>query len=170
MDKVICNASPLIYLAKADAITILKAVVGEVLIPSAVYDEVVVKGKELGQVDAFRVERAVKQGWIIVHKVAEMYAVEIPLHPGEVEVISLAKQIGVSTVLMDDLKARAACELAGLKPIGTVGILLMALRENYFDFDGFLRTLQDIVKSGLYLKEDVYLTAVREAIRMTAGK
>ena len=170
MDKVICNASPLIYLAKADAITILKAVVGEVLIPSAVYDEVVVKGKELGQVDAFRVERAVKQGWIIVHKVAEMYAVEIPLHPGEVEVISLAKQIGVSTVLMDDLKARTACELAGLEPIGTVGILLMALRENCFGFDGFLRTLQDIVRSGLYLKEDVYLAAVREAIRMTAGR
>ena len=170
MDKVVCNASPLIYLAKADAITILKAVVGEVVIPSAVYDEVVVKGKDLGQVDAFRVDRAVKQGWIVVQKVAEMYAVEIPLHPGEAEVISLAKQIGVSTVLMDDLKARTACELAGLKPIGTVGILLMALKKKYFDFDGFLKTLQDIVRSGLYLKEDVYLTAVREAMRMTAGK
>jgi predicted nucleic acid-binding protein len=168
MDRLISNATPLIYLAKANQLEILKTVVQQIIIPQSVYREVVVEGKNLGERDAYRVERAISQGWIIVQEAKDTYPVEIPIHPGEAEVISLAKEIGLKRVLVDDVKARVACQLAGLRPIGTVGIILMAVKDHKLSFDQFLTTLEDIVRSGFFLKEEIYLRAVQEAKRLSS--
>jgi len=85
------------------------------------------------------------------------------IHPGEAEVISLAKEKGIKVVLIDDAKARAASELAGLRPIGTLWLILKAVKNHLLNFDQFLSTLEDIVQSGFYLKEEVYLKVVRKA-------
>jgi len=167
MDKIVSNITPLIYLAKANQLGVLQAVVREVLIPQSVYREVVVEGKRLGEKDAYRVDKAVTQGWILVQEVKGIYAIEIPIHPGETEVISLAKEMGIERVLMDDVKARAASELAGIKPIGTLGIMLSAVKDGKLSFDEFLTTLGDVVRTGFYLREDVYLRAVQEAHRLS---
>ena len=163
MDKVVSNATPLIYLAKANQLGLLQAMVKQVFIPEAVYQEVVIEGKRLGEKDAYRVERAITQGWIMVQDVKVVYPVEISIHPGEVEVISLAKEKGIEAVLMDDAKARAASEIAGLRPIGTLWLILKAVKNQILNFDEFLSTLEDIIQSGFYLKEEVYLKAVRKA-------
>lgn len=169
IDRLISNATPLIYLAKADQLKILQNVIHLVLIPQSVYREVVVKGKNLGEKDAYRVDRAISQGWIIVQEVKDIYPVEIPIHPGEAEVISLAKEMGVERVLLDDVKARVACELAGLRPIGTLGIILRAVGDHKLSFDQFLTTLEHIVRSGFYLKEEIYLRAVQEAKKLSGS-
>jgi len=167
MDRLISNATPLIYLAKANHLGILRDMVRQIYIPQAVYEEVVVEGKRLGEKDAFRVDKAIEQGWIKVEQVIDIYPVKIPVHPGEVEVISLAKAMGIEWVLMDDAKARAASELTGLKPIGTLGILLRSIKDGKLSFDRFLRTLEEMVRSGFYLREDVYLKVVQEANRLS---
>ncbi len=168
MDRLVSNATPLIYLAKANRLSLLQTMVKETLIPEAVHREVVIEGKHLGEKDAFRVERAINQGWILVQSIKHIYHVEINIHPGEVEVVSLAKETGVETVLMDDAKARIASEMAGLKPKGTLWLILKAVKNQILNFDQFLSTLEDITQSGFYLKEEVYLKAVREA-RKLAG-
>ncbi len=99
----------------------------------------------------------------IFEELQEFYPNEIPIHPGEAEVISLAKEMSVEIVLIDDVKARTAGELVGLKPIGTLGILLKAIKDHKLNFEEFLTTIEDIVQSGFYLKEEVYLKAVRKA-------
>lgn len=167
IDKLISNATPLIYLAKADQLKALQTVIRQILIPQSVYREVVVEGKNLGEKDAYRVDRAISEGWIIVQEVKDIYPVEIPIHPGEAEVISLAKEMGVERVLLDDVKARVACELAGLRPIGTLGIILRAVGDHNLSFDQFLTTLEHIVRSGFYLKEEIYLRAVQEAKKLS---
>jgi len=140
MDKVVSNVTPLIYLAKANQLGLLQAMVKQVFIPEAVYQEVVIEGKRLGEKDAYRVERAITQGWIMVQDVKVVYPVEISIHPGEVEVISLAKEKGIEVVLMDDAKARAASEIAGLRPIGTLWLILKAVKNQILNFDEFLST------------------------------
>jgi len=40
---------------------------------------------------------------------------------------------------------------------------LKAVKNHLLNFDQFLSTLEDIVQSGFYLKEEVYLKAVRKA-------
>ena len=163
MDRVVSNATPLIYLAKANQLSLLQSMVKQVFITEAVYREVVIEGKRLGEKDAYRVERAIKQAWMIVQDIKIIYPVEITIHPGEAEVISLAKEKGIKVVLIDDAKARAASELAGLRPIGTLWLILKAVKNHLLNFDQFLSTIEDIVQSGFYLKEEVYLKVVRKA-------
>jgi predicted nucleic acid-binding protein len=168
MDKVVSNATPLIYLAKSDQLNLLKSIVKQVFIPEAVYKEVVIKGKNLGENDAYRVESAVTKGWIKVQKVQKVYPVEIEIHPGEMEVISLAKEKGIEAVLMDDAKARAASNIAGLRPIGTLWLILKAVKDRVINFDEFLAMLENIIRAGFYLKEEVYLKVISEARKLSA--
>lgn len=168
MDKVVSNATPLIYLAKANKLSLLQNMVKQVFIPEAVYREVVIEGKRLGEKDAYRLERAINQGWILVEGAKIIYPVEITIHPGEVEVISLAKEKGIEAVLMDDVKARTASEMAGLRPIGTLWLILKAVKDQVLGFDEFLSTIENIIQSGFYLKEDVYLKVVRKAKELSS--
>lgn len=163
MDRVVSNSTPLIYLAKANQLSLLQGMVKQIFIPEAVYREVVIEGKRQEEKDAYRVERAIKQGWMIVQGVKIIYPVEITIHPGEAEVISLAKEKGIEMVLIDDAKARAASELTGLRPVGTLWLLLKAVKNHLLNFDQFLSILEDVVQSGFYLKEEVYLKVVRKA-------
>jgi len=163
MDRIVSNATPLIYLAKANQMSLLQGMVKQVYIPEAVNQEVIIEGKRLGEKDAYRVEKAIKQGWIIVEGIKSIYPVELMIHPGEAETISLAKEKGIEVVLMDDAKARTACELVGLRPIGILWLILNAVKDRLINFDQFLSTLEDIVQAGFYLREEVYLRVVRKA-------
>lgn len=167
MDRIVSNATPLIYLAKANRLNLLQALIKETLIPQSVHQEVVINGKQLGEKDAFLVDKAISQGWILVRSSKKMYNAQIELHPGEAEVISLAKESGIEIVLMDDSKGRIASEMAGLRPRGTLWLLLKAVKANILNLDQFLATLENITRAGFYLKEEVYLKAVREARKLT---
>ena len=167
MNRVISNATPLIYLAKADRLGLFHSIFEEILIPEAVYVEVVSKGKQLGQTDAFLVEKAIEDGWIAVHRVHGTKSISVPLHPGEVEVISLALESGIGLLIMDDARARAVAEMAGLSPRGTLWLLLKAVKENLLSFDSFLTTLEAITRHGFYLGEELYLRVIREARRLS---
>ena len=158
---IVSNASPLIYLAKVGKLELLK-IFGEVAIPEEVKLEVVDRGKELGKVDAYAVERAIEEGWIRVLK-TELVDIPIELHPEERAVLSLAKKLGVKEVLVDEKPARFAAKLFGFKPRGTIYVLLKALEKGLIDFDEFLNILNEMVKRGFRIKEDVIIESIRKA-------
>lgn len=166
MRGIVSNATPLIYLAKVSKIGLLKGLFGEVYVPKEVEVEIVEKGKELGKKDAYIVEKAIKERWIKVLS-AKMVEIPIKLHPGELAVLSLAKNIGVKEVLIDEVPARVAARLLGLVPRGTVFVLLMALRFGEIDLNEFLEVLNELIKQGFRLREEVYLEAIRRAREMT---
>ena len=159
---VVPNATPLIYLAKIGRIGLLRKVFGEVIIPEEVRVEVVEKGKVLGESDVYVVENAIREGWIKVLRV-ESFEVPVRLEAGEVAVLSLAKERGVREVLVDEAPARVAASLMGLKPRGTVYVLLKALELGEFRFNDFLDALGELVRHGFRLREEVYLEAVKKA-------
>jgi predicted nucleic acid-binding protein len=57
--NVVSNAGPLINLAKLGILHVLPWVYTAIVLPSAVYDEVVIRGKEQNHPDAYVVELAV---------------------------------------------------------------------------------------------------------------
>ncbi len=158
---IVSNATPLIYLAKVGKLDLLK-IFGRVVIPEEVKVEVVDRGKKLEKADACVVERAIKEGWIEVLK-TEPVDVPVKLHPGERAVLSLARRLGVNEVLVDEKPARFAAKLLGLKPRGTVFVLLKALEKGLIDLDDFLDTLDRLVKHGFRLREEVVIEAIRKA-------
>ena len=134
MSGVVSNSTPLIYLAKIGRIDLLRAVFGEVFIPQEVKNEVVDKGKLLGEEDAYIVEKAINEGWLNVLP-NEKIEVPMKLHEGEVAALSLAKKLNIKIVFLDEVSARSAARLLDLTPRGTVFVLLKAQEKKEIDLD-----------------------------------
>jgi predicted nucleic acid-binding protein len=167
MSGVVSNATPLIYLTKAGRIDLLEKVFGKVFIPEEVKAEVVDKGKLLGEKDAYVVEKAISEGWLEV-LATEDIEVPLSLDKGERAVLSLAKKLRLKVVLLDEVAARSAARLLDLTPRGTVFVLLKGIEKKEIDLDEFLEVLDQLIRQGFRLKEEVYLEAVKEARRIAS--
>ena len=124
----VSNTTPLIGLAIIERFNLLEQLFGEIYIPQAVYNEVVVAGKEIGGAK----REVASTSWIKKVPVKNRTAVEdllIELDLGEAETIILAQEINADLVLMDEKKGRQKLSEQRRKKIGTVGILLKAKQE-----------------------------------------
>lgn len=166
---IVSNATPLIYLSKVGKLELLKGVFGEIYIPEEVKIEAVDRGKELKRRDALVIEKAIEDGWLKVSR-AELVKLPIELEVGETAAISLAKKLGGQEVLIDEVSARTAARLLGLQPRGTIFVLLKILEEGEMNLDEFLETLNELVKHGFRLREEVYLEAIRKAREIEEAK
>lgn len=122
---IVSNTTPLIGLASIQRFELLQQLFGKNHIAQAVYNEVVVAGREMGGA-----KREVSSAsWIEIVTVKDRLAVNLLLDEldlGEAETIVLAHEIGADWVLMDEKKGRRKLTQLGLSKIGTVGILLKA--------------------------------------------
>ena len=158
--KAATNAGPLIYLAILGHHNLLRQCYDRVLIPQAVYQEVVVQGA--GRPGADETFTATANGQYEVVSVTNRIAVEAlldELHLGEAEVIVLARELGVSRVLLDDGAARRKAKAMGLEVIGTIGILLLA-REAGLPIN-LKRDLDLLVQNGFRISSDVYHVLIK---------
>ena len=113
---IVSNSTILIYLGKLNRLSLLKAFFKKVVIPNAVFEEVVVQGKKGKHIDALLVEQAIEEGWIEVKKTAVKPGLEeFGIDKGEAEAISLSLDLKVSP-LLDQTHARIAAKAFGLKP------------------------------------------------------
>lgn len=120
----VVDTSPLLFLAKLERLDLLQQGADSVYIPQAVWEEVCAKPDTA----YIQIERAISV-WLKVATVANTEAVELLLADldwGEAEAIVLAKTLKAEYVLLDDLDARRFARRAGLKPVGTLGVLLAA--------------------------------------------
>ncbi len=158
---IVSNSTVLIYLAKIGRLSLLKKLFKKVLIPAEVFNEVVVRGKEQQHFDALIIEKSVEEGWIEVKNIAADEELEdFGIDPGEAEAISLVKSLGVP-VLLDQTHARIAAKALGLKPRGTIFVLASALKEKFVTYEEYLVILEELVRAGFRMSDDVYLEAVR---------
>lgn len=157
---VVTNTTPLIYLSKADKLTILKDLFGNIYIPTKVYSEAVESGLSKGYSDAQRIDAACKD-WIIVKSASvdpELALIQnlsrhsgidetlVSIHAGEIEAISLAMELGAEFLIADD---RAVIRFILNMPssfnfsvIGTGDILCTALDRGIIsqsDYDDFFQ-------------------------------
>lgn len=99
---------------------------GGVLIPPAVWREVVEQGR--GRPGAREVAEA---DWITVRDVTALEIVQLlqtELEEGEKEAIALAHEVGAEVVLLDERDARQAAKRLNLRVLGTIGVLIWAKR------------------------------------------
>ncbi len=160
--KVVANATPLIYLSKVDCLNILHQLFDTVYTTPEVKREVVDVGKALNKTDAHIVENAFKEGWLRVKK-APQIELHIPLQKGEETAVSLAKILKADFLLIDETRGRRAAELAEVQPLGTVGVLLLALERNLLGLQAFLDVLDRLVDVGFRLKQEIYIQIVLKA-------
>jgi len=127
---VISNVSPLIGLCRIGLLHILKKLWKEIVIPDAVYREVVIEGS--GKRGADIVVSACKD-WIKVITVKnrnEVEALRTVLDEGESEVIALGQELNADILLLDNREPRLFAKTVNLKVMGTVGILKLAWQRD----------------------------------------
>jgi predicted nucleic acid-binding protein len=158
---VVCNSTPLIYLAAIARFDLLRDLFNRILIPSAVYNEVVTQGT--GRWGAAETSGA---NWIDRRPVSDPVKVRsllARLRGGESEVIILAEELGADLVIMDDSTARRELAQRGLRFMGTVGVLMTAKHRGLLPI--LKPDLDQLRASGFRLSDSVYqacLAAVGE--------
>ncbi|MBU4265857.1 MAG: hypothetical protein L6243_06835 [Candidatus Altiarchaeales archaeon] len=162
--KAVSNSTPLIYLAKLNKLPFLKKIFDELYVPSAVYDEVVLKGRELDKAEVIGVEKAIENGAIIVKDAKSKLKIDT-LHKGELEAISLALDMKVKNILIDDKEGVEVCKVLGLRPYRTTAILLEFLKKDLIKAREFEDLLIELSKAGYFMRAEVFSLLLREAKR-----
>ena len=127
MSVVVSDASPLINLARVNQFDLLATFYGQIVIPEAVYEEVVVRGK--GCDGSPEVKEAT---WIDVQLPRDelaVHALAAELGRGEASAIILAQELDAPLLIIDEIRGRRIAIELGLKVCGTLGILTRAKRE-----------------------------------------
>ncbi len=166
--RAVANSTPLIYLAKAKALRLLFEVYKEIIIPEAVYGEVVVTGLEKGFRDAELVKAAIEEGSIRVEEAPSKDVKRIlkyapMLHKGEAEVLALALRRKPCHVLLDDRVARLVARILGLEAHGTLYVVTVAAARKIITVKEALKVLDSLVASGFGISVKLYLK-IREKI------
>jgi predicted nucleic acid-binding protein len=167
--KAVANAGPLIVLGKLGLTHLLSRLYDSILVPAPVYQEVVTRGLELGQPDAYTVQMAVARHELVVVgvEVAETSeaGVDLSLHLGERAAIQLARQEAADWVLLDDQLAREKALELGLRVKGSLGVIVEAFRRRLLSAEEVELIFQAILDRDDIWISDALVHRVRDAWR-----
>lgn len=126
MAEFICNTSPLQYLHQIGKLDLIPRLIGRVMIPPAVAEELAE-----GLARGYNVPDARNLSWIEVRKPTSAAALPLArdLGAGEAGVLALALEQSDAVIIMDDEVGRKVARLLRLRMIGTLGLLLEAKRK-----------------------------------------
>ncbi|MBI5650551.1 MAG: DUF3368 domain-containing protein [Chloroflexi bacterium] len=162
MTVVISNTTPFVGLSITGNFESLKTLFGEIKIPEAVYQEMIVAGAT--RPGAAEMLHGITNGWIrveAVHPSNTLITLKVDLDDGEAEAIALALQTKADLVLLDERKARAKAKALGLDITGTVGIILLAHRKG-LDVD-VASALARLKEQGFRISDQLYQRVLRDA-------
>ncbi|MGK7875600.1 MAG: DUF3368 domain-containing protein [Xenococcaceae cyanobacterium] len=124
---IVSNTSPISNLAKVGQINLLQQLYETVLIPTAVYQEL------LDERGGETVIKAVQSAtWLEVQRVQNQELVNVLrnfLNLGEAEAIALALEVNATRLLIDERLGRQAAAERGLRITGIFGVLLIAKQQ-----------------------------------------
>jgi len=159
--SVIFNSSPLINLARIGRLDLIKAIYRCVIIPEAVYNEVVIAGLDFARDGASEVERLIVEDVIEVKEVENrnlVKAFNFELDYGESEVLALAIEIEADLVILDEAEARRVADKFDIDKTGFIGILIKADKLGLIESGREL--LDDVIAKGFRIDEALYKRVV----------
>lgn len=158
MDTVVCNASPLITLAKADLLDLIPKEFSVAVVPSAVIEEIL-QGPENDPMKG------------LIHKLSwlKQLILDPPLTPlgswqlgrGESEVIEYARRIQRVVVLLDDKDGRRVAQALQIPVLGTLGLVARSARRG--GLAAFDIMTERLLGAGICLDDSV-ISSVRGSL------
>lgn len=150
----IINASPLIFLSKIGALSLLPKLFTEC------YTTLIIKKEVLSNnnVAEFSVLKDSFSSWLLLKEPKNRQFVdrleELHIHAGEASVLALAKELqdntGESVIIIDDLAAREIARTLGLKVTGTIGVLIKATRLKFISVEKCKNFLHNLVENTTF--------------------
>lgn len=151
---IVADTTPIISLIKIGMLELYKSMYGEVIIPEAVFNELVSNSSMSNEADIIR-----KSKFLKINKIENEFAVkllqkQLNLGAGESEAIVLADTLKADLLVIDERKARGIAKSMGINITGTLGILVDAKRKNRIEK---LKPLLDgLINSNIRISEKLY--------------
>ncbi|MGL5018430.1 MAG: DUF3368 domain-containing protein [Luteolibacter sp.] len=158
LSPVVCNAGPLIGLARIHLEHLPFQMFAEVIVPEEVRQELLIKDSP----DREQLAAALEKALIHPHQPQPDRMLLAELDAGETAVILAALQLGISTVLLDERKARRiAARVYGLQVKGTAGLLVEAKKRGLI---GAVRPcLEAMIQGGYFLGPNLVASCLAAA-------
>ena len=140
---IIGDSSALIALCVVDKLELLEKLYDNLFVPQAVYDEVT----EVGKAQSDKLKQFLQSRV----KVVDLNLTKLGLGIGELEAITLYKELDADVLLIDDNRAKKYAVLNDVRVIGSLGILIKAKENGYIEKVKPL--LEKIMKSEVYISD-----------------
>lgn len=165
---IVADSSVLIALAKIGRLSALKVFGNEVLIGTAVREEVIDAGIAVGALEVHHIQQAMEDQWLkavnlttaqrgLLRQLRE----RTKLDPGELESLVLALS-GHALLAIDDKEGRAIATTLGISHVGSGGVLLQAFRLGALSLDEFEESVRRL-SMVLWLSPSVVTELLRRA-------
>lgn len=162
MNKIVTNSTPIISLSILGKLDLLNELFEEVYVPNAVYEEIV-NSNSTQSYGRNELEHQIKNGNFVKVEIKNQTLINTlygKLHEGELEVIVGAKELDLNYVLIDERTARNMAKTFLLRPIGTVGILILAKKKG--KIDKVKPHLDKLIANGIFLSVKLYNQVLAE--------
>lgn len=123
---VISDTTPLISLMKIGSLDILEKMYKEIIVPKAVYDELIINMDYQSEIDIIQKCTFLQTKIVKENLSVSLLQKQLKLDLGESEAIVLANSINADLIIIDERKARRIAKDIGLNVTGTLGILVEA--------------------------------------------
>ena len=150
---VVSDSSPLIALADVGQLRLLRELFSTVLIPEAVYQEIVLAGAGRTSAEAIQTTAWIEQRGVTNKRLADVLKLE--LDAGEAEAIALALESGATLMLLDERRGRQRAVRLGLRVTGVLGVLVEAKHQRLLPA---VRPVLDALRhqAGFWIGDDLY--------------
>lgn len=149
---VVSNTSPISNLAAIGQLGLLQQLYSNVIIPLAVYQEIL----ETGNTDPATL--AIQNlNWIQTRSVTNLpllQTLQMNLDPGEAEAITLAVELNADRLIIDERRGRNEAIQVGLQVTGLLGILLAAKQQGLIPL--IQPILDDLIANGFWVRKELY--------------
>lgn len=153
--KAVSDATPLIHLAKIRKIFLLKSIFTKIYIPTEIYQEAIIIGKERDKKEIVLIEKLIKEDFIMVKETLSKLNLQ-NLHPGEIKAIVLCKELKIKNLLIDEKEGYDTAEIMGLNPIRTTSLLLILLDKKIINLEEYEHALLELSESGYFMSAEIY--------------
>jgi predicted nucleic acid-binding protein len=156
---VVSDTGPLNYLTLIRQADKLPRLYGQVIVPTAV-------AEELSQKEAPEaVRRFIEHppAWLQIRPARFLDPQLSQLEPGEQQAISLAQELKADLLLCDDQEARGAAASRNIRVIGTLGVLRDAALQGLLDIRSVVHQLQ--ATTSIYLASELADRVIAEVER-----
>ncbi|MCL9813307.1 DUF3368 domain-containing protein [Natranaeroarchaeum aerophilus] len=160
------DATPLIYLAKAERLALIRHLDDPRVIPEQVYEEVVTDGIEAGYTDGRRIEQQVEAGQFDIEAVdmteSQTQLESNPnLSAADAAVLACA-DIHDGIAVMDETYGRDVATTEGITTRGTAFLVLKFAQSSAISADEARKVIDTMIDEGWYCAPDVYTKIVRK--------
>ncbi len=153
----VADSSALICLSVCDSLSLLELLFTEVRVPRAVFIEVSKKSKQ----DSDKLSKYLNDKIIDIEIDKNVIIREGTIEIGELEAMTLYKQLRADRLLIDDGRARKIAGINNIKIIGSLGVLLLGKEKGHIQE---IKSRIELIKvSDIFLGNDLISNVLKLA-------